>query len=111
VRRTTGQTGDVRGGSWAVPRALVLSVALGTLLAVLPVDGSPGSVTVIGTALALTFSAGLLLRSPRVAPLASPFPRSPDAPARDECCRRGAFRRQSSPDAPGHVRPRAPQTT
>ena len=102
-------TVGVRWASEATQRTFVLSVALSALLVVLPVDGSSGSVTVLSTALALALSSGLLARAPHVRLPAFRLDVSPDAPAREEKCRRGTFRRQSNPCARGRVRPRAPQ--
>ena len=89
---------------------LVMAVVLSVLLVALPVHESSGSVTALTAALAVALTAGLLSRAPRSG---RATPRvgdvSPDAPARDERCRRGSFRRQSSPDAPGRSLPRAPQ--
>lgn len=87
--------------------ALALITTLAALL-VLPVDG-PGSVTALGTAAALALATGLLLRAPRTVLPVPRAVRAPGAPAEDERCRRGSFRRQTSPDAPGRPRPRAPQ--
>jgi hypothetical protein len=92
----------------ATRRALLLSCLVSALV-VLPVDGSTGSVTALSTALALALASGLLARAPRPSRVASRVEVSPDAPARDEKCRRGSFRRQTSPGAPGRVLPRAPQ--
>jgi hypothetical protein len=89
-------------------RVLVLVSALGVLGAVLPADGA-GSATAVGAALALALASSLLLPAPRCTLPAPGSSRSPDAPGPDERCRRGVFRRQTSPDAPGRVRPRAPQ--
>jgi hypothetical protein len=86
----------------------VLSSLLTALVATLPVDG-PGSVGALGAALALALAAGLLSPARRMPLLAAGSTRSPDAPGPDERCRGGVFRRQTSPDAPGRVRPRAPQ--
>jgi len=101
-----------RGVRWEAETArcsLLLALVLSTLLVLLPVHGSAGSVTVLSTALAVALTASLLSRAPggRRTPLRVDV--SPDAPARDERCRRGSFRRQSSPDAPGRALPRAPQ--
>jgi hypothetical protein len=93
----------------ATRRILLLSCLVTALLVVLPVDGSAGSVTVLSTALALALSSGLLARAPRPGRLTFRVEVSPDAPARDEKCRRGSFRRQTHPGAPGRMLPRAPQ--
>jgi hypothetical protein len=93
----------------ATRRTLVLFFALGALLAALPVDGPTGSVSVLSTALALALTSGLLAQAPRTGRLTFRVEASPDAPARDEKCRRGSFRRQTQPGAPGRVLPRAPQ--
>jgi len=93
----------------ATRRALLLSFALSALLLVLPLDGSANSVTVVGAALAVAISAGLFARAARTDLLTAGAGPSPDAPARDERCRHGAFRRQTNPNARGRVRPRAPQ--
>jgi hypothetical protein len=92
----------------ATRRTLLLSCLVSALLVALPVDPS-GSVTVLSTALALALSSGLLARAPRTGRLVFRVEVSPDAPARDEKCRRGSFRRQTHPGAPGRVLPRAPQ--
>ena len=99
----------VRWVSEATRRTFALSVALSALLAVLPVDGPSGSVTVLSAALAVALAAGLLADARHVRLPAFRSDVSPDAPARDEKCRRGTVRRQSNPCAPGRVRPRAPQ--
>jgi hypothetical protein len=113
ARRRRPHTVAVLGAAVIATRALlfsaVLSSLLTALLVTLPVDG-PGSVGALGAALALALAAGLLSPARRMALLATGSTRSPDAPRPDERCRRGVFRRQTSPDAPGRVRPRAPQT-
>jgi hypothetical protein len=93
----------------AVRRVLLLSLLLGAVFATLPVDGSTGSVTVLSAALTVALASAILARAPRPARVPSRIEVSPDAPARDERCRRGSFRRQTSPAAPGRVLPRAPQ--
>ena len=93
----------------ATRRTLLLSCALSALLLVLPFDGSANSVTVVGAALAVAISAGLFARAARADVRTAAAGVSPDAPARDERCRHGAFRRQTNPNARGRVRPRAPQ--
>jgi len=108
-RAPRAHTLPVRWVSEATRRTFALSVALSALLAVLPVDGSSGSVSVLSAALAVALSAGLLASARHVRLPALRGDVSPDAPARDEKCRRGTFRRQSNPCAPGRVRPRAPQ--
>ncbi len=90
----------------AVLLAAVLSSLLTAVVALAPLDG-PGSVGTLGAALAL--AAGLLARAHRVPPPLTGSTRSPDAPGPEERCRGGVFRRQTSPDAPGRVLPRAPQ--
>jgi hypothetical protein len=92
----------------AVLLAAVLSSLLAGLVAVAPADG-PAPVGVLGAALALALAAGLLARAHRVPPPLTGSTRSPDAPGPEERCRGGVFRRQTSPDAPGRVLPRAPQ--
>ena len=89
--------------------SLLLALVLSTLLVLLPVHGSTSSITVLSSAVALALATALLSRAPggRRTPLRADV--SPDAPAPDERCRRGSFRRQSSPDAPGRMLPRAPQ--
>ena len=89
--------------------SVLASALLATLLVVLPEDGAPGSVTVLSAALALALSTALVSRAPLAHRSTLLADVSPDAPARDEKCRRGSFRRQSNPGAPGRVRPRAPQ--
>jgi hypothetical protein len=102
----------VQGASAVATRALLLSAVLSslltTLLALLPADG-PGPVGALSAVLALTLAAGLLFRSRRMTLLVTGPIRSPDATRPEERCRRGVFRRQTSPDAPGRVLPRAPQ--
>lgn len=88
---------------------VLVSALLATLLVVLPDDAAPGSVTVLSAALALALSTALVSRAPLARRAALWADVSLDAPARDEKCRRGSFRRQSNPGAPGRVRPRAPQ--
>lgn len=111
-----GDTGAVGSGAEVVLRALVLRAVvvrvvvlvstLGMLATVLPLD-APG--TALSAVLALALTTGLLLPATRSTVPAPGSARSPDAPAADERCHRGVFRRQTSPDAPGRVRPRAPQ--
>lgn len=103
------QTQLVRAEAEAARWSLLLALLASTLLLVLPVHGSTGSVTALSTALALALAARLLSRAPLAGRAAVRVDVSPDAPAADERCRRGSFRRQSSPDAPGRVLPRAPQ--
>lgn len=102
----------MNGASAVATRALLLSAVLSSLLtallALVPVDG-PGPAGAIAAALALALAAGLLGRAHRTGLLLPGASRSPDAPRPDERCRRGVFRRQTSPDAPGRVLPRAPQ--
>ena len=102
----------VQGTPVVVTRALLLAAGLSSLLAALaaiaPLDG-PGSVGAVGAALALTLTAGLLTPGHRMSLLVTGSTRSPDAPGPEERCRGGVFRRQTSPDAPGRVLPRAPQ--
>ena len=88
---------------------LVTAAVLSALLTALPLPDQAGSVTALSTALAVALAAGLLSRGCRADARALRVDVSPDAPAPDERCRRGSFRRQSSPDAPGRVLPRAPQ--
>jgi hypothetical protein len=112
LRRRAGraQTVAVRWVSeLATRRALLLSCLFSALLVALPIDGSTGSVTVLSTALALALSTGLLVRAPLPGRLGFRVESSPDAPASDEKCRRGSFRRQTHPGAPGRMLPRAPQ--
>jgi len=89
--------------------SVLVSALLATLLVALPDDGAPGSVTVLSAALALALSTALVSRAPLARRSTLRADVSPDAPARDEKCRRGSFRRQRNPGAPGRVRPRAPQ--
>lgn len=93
-------------------RAVLLAAALSSLLTavvgVAALDG-PGSVGTLGAALALALAAGLLAPAHRMSLIATGSTRSPDAPGPEERCRGGVFRRQTSPDAPGRVLPRAPQ--
>lgn len=113
-----GDTVAVGGGSEVVLRGLMLRAValrvlvlvstLGMLATVLPLEG-PGSVTALGAVLALALSTGLLRPASRSTLPAPGASRSPDAPGPDERCHHGVFRRQTSPDAPGRVRPRAPQ--
>jgi hypothetical protein len=97
----------------AARRALLLSFLItalvSALFATLPVDGSTGSVTALSAALTISLASAFLARAPRPTRVPSRIEVSPDAPARDERCRRGSFRRQTSPAAPGRVLPRAPQ--
>ncbi len=89
-------------------RTLALVATLGMLTTVLPVDG-PAPVTALSAVLALALSTGLLRPWSRSTLPAVGSRRSPDSPQPDERCHRGVFRRQTSPDAPGRPRPRAPQ--
>jgi hypothetical protein len=89
----------------------VLSLLLGvSALLALVTDGSalPGAAAVT-TTLALTLLATVLARVVPVVPQVRLVGPSSGVPAREERCRRGVFRRQVSPNAPGRIRPRAPQ--
>lgn len=89
--------------------ALLLSALFTALLVVLPAVGPAESVSVLSATVVLALSAALLSRAQADSRPALSASVSPDAPAQDERCRRGSFRRQSSPGVPGRVRPRAPQ--
>ena len=92
----------------AVLLAAALSALLATVVAVVPLDG-PGPVGALGAALALALATGLRTPAHRMSLLVTGSTRSPGAPGPEERCRGGVFRRQTSPDAPGRVLPRAPQ--
>ena len=89
--------------------ALTLLLALGALLALVTDGGAlPGAAAVTST-LALTLLATVLARVAPVVPQVATLGPPSGTPARQERCRRGVFRRQVSPNAPGRIRPRAPQ--
>lgn len=84
--------------------ALVLSLAFA--LAVAPqAHADAGAVSV---ALALLLLSSLVLVAAARDAVAVCTPAVAGGPARDERCLHGSFRHQSSPDAPGRPRPRAP---
>jgi hypothetical protein len=92
-----------------VTRVLVLLLGLGALLVLVSDGGSLPGAAAVTTTLALTLLATVLARVAPVVPQVVTAGPSSDTPAREERCRRGVFRRQTSPDAPGRIRPRAPQ--
>ena len=89
--------------------ALALLLGVSALFVLLTDGGAlPGAAAVTST-LALTLLATVLARMAPVVPQVATAGPSSDTPAREERCRRGVFRRQVSPNAPGRIRPRAPQ--
>jgi len=73
-------------------------------------SSSGESLTLISAAVVAALLVSMLHRNQQLLARAS-SQRAPSVttPAEDERCRRGAFRRQSQPDAPGRPLPRAPQ--
>ena len=102
-----GRPGELRAR--LTPAWVLTLVLLTSALLALPAPTSPASVATLGAALAVTLLAAAALHSGAAHLLPATWAVSPDAPAADERCRRGAFRRQTSPDARGRTRPRAPQ--
>jgi len=67
------------------------------------------SLTLVSAAVAAAVLVSVVRKAHRLTLASSPPGPSFAVPAEDERCRRGAFRRQSQPDAPGRPLPRAPQ--
>ncbi|MDI9898986.1 DUF6412 domain-containing protein [Rhodococcus sp. IEGM 1409] len=89
-----------------VTRSLLLLLLPFIALLAVPPLGSSGSAAVLGTAIAV-FVVAALATSAKYE-LLQLCAVSATGPSDDERCLRGAFRRQSSPDAPGRPQPRAP---
>lgn len=89
-----------------VTRSLLLLLLPVIALLAVPPLGSSGSAAVLGTAIAVFVVAALATSSKYE--LLQLCAVSATGPSDDERCLRGAFRRQSSPDAPGRPQPRAP---
>ena len=92
-----------------MPHALALLLGLSTLLLLVTDGGALPGAAVVTSTLAVTLLATVLARVVPVVPRVIAVGPSVGPLAREERCRRGVFRRQVSPDAPGRVRPRAPQ--
>ncbi|MDI9914977.1 hypothetical protein B2J88_00255 [Rhodococcus sp. SRB_17] len=93
-------------GASTVTRSLLLLLLPFIALLAAPPLSSSGSAAVLGTAIAV-FVVAALSASPMYEALQLRAVSS-QGPSGDERCLRGAFRRQSSPDAPGRPQPRAP---
>lgn len=89
-----------------VTRSLLLLLLPFIALLAVPPLGSSGSAAVLGTAIAVFVVAALATSSKYE--LLQLRAVAATGPSDDERCLRGAFRRQSSPDAPGRPQPRAP---
>ena len=79
------------------------------LLLVTIVSPTPASGVGVTGALAVAALVAVLVSAAVRYGSSSTLTVSPGVPARDERCRRGAFRRQTHPRTPGRPLPRAPQ--
>ncbi|MCZ2831018.1 DUF6412 domain-containing protein [Modestobacter sp. VKM Ac-2986] len=92
-----------------MPHALALLLGLSTLLLLVSDAGALPAAAAVTSTLALGLLATVLARAIPVVPRVLADGPSTSPLAREERCRRGVFRRQVSPNAPGRIRPRAPQ--
>ncbi len=86
---------------------VLLAAVMTTLLPALATPVHPW--TIAGAAVAAVLIASLVRLAPHRDSSSSERQAAIDATMRDEHCRRGAFRRQTHPAAPGRPLPRAPQ--